>query len=405
MSSTDHPLAEGGATPARRRPWVGTAARLGIIAAITLILLEISLNLWLARFASEAAFERFATFEQVRRRHPLRFAGHPYLDYMNAPQYAKGGTHHDARGFRGPRFATPKAPGAFRVVALGGSTTYSEFIDDDRDTYPAQLEKSLRALGYGGVEVINAGAPGYTSWESLVNLEFRVLDLEPDLLVVYDALNDIHARLVAPDHYRGDNTGYRRQWRLRSTPWYERLATVRIVLRLLGLSSPAVDLFNLTAHRDTFRFDRSTSEVQSEILAKNPPVYFERNLKSMIGIARIHGVGIMFATFAYSPKKGDYAAAPSYSAAIAEHNRIIGGLEAAYTVPVFDYAAAMTGRRCQGCWVDGRHVNAKGAAVQGGLFAEFIHERGLVPDPKNAADGGVAESSPRAIRAAWSAVE
>jgi lysophospholipase L1-like esterase len=82
-------------------------------------------------------------------------------------------------------------------VAIGGSTTYTIKVEDDDKTFTQQLEWIIaNDYGYRNVEVINAGVGGYTSWESLINLEFRVLNLQPDLIAVYHGVNDIHARLV-----------------------------------------------------------------------------------------------------------------------------------------------------------------------------------------------------------------
>lgn len=358
---------------------LGAVMRVFVIAVITLALLEISINIWINHFADKQTFQQFATFDDVLERYLLRFKEHPYLNYMNAPKYKKNGTRHDKRGYRGPRFSKHKAPGAFRIVAIGGSTTYTEFVDDDRDTYPAQLQKRLRKLGYAKIEVINAGAPGYTSWESLINLEFRVLDLEPDMVINYDALNDVHARLVDPDHYRGDNTGYRRQWKIPRPPCYEQVATVRVLLRLLGRSKTATDLHDLTTRTDTYRYKNRAPTPKAEILKRNLPTYFERNLKSMIAVAKINNVQIMFATFAYHPKKNDYLNADCYRKGIAEHNQIIRNLAAEYNVPVFDFAAKMPTLTCPKCWHDGRHVSKKGAALQGKLFADFIDQQDLIP--------------------------
>jgi lysophospholipase L1-like esterase len=93
----------------------------------------------------------------------------------------------------------------FRIVTVGASTTYGFFLDDE-ETYPAQLQQVLREeYGYENVEVINAGVPYYTSWDALVNIAFRIPELEPDLVILYEAINDIYARNVLPDCYQGNN--------------------------------------------------------------------------------------------------------------------------------------------------------------------------------------------------------
>ena len=42
-------------------------------------------------------------------------------------------------------------------------------------------------------EVINAGIPGWTTAESLINLHFRVLELSPDMVIICHAVNDTFA--------------------------------------------------------------------------------------------------------------------------------------------------------------------------------------------------------------------
>ena len=69
------------------------------------------------------------------------------------------------------------------------------------------------AFDAGGLrfEVLNCGVPGYTSIESLVNLELRLLELDPDVVLIYHGIND--ARMVQGRGWRADYTHVRRSWR------------------------------------------------------------------------------------------------------------------------------------------------------------------------------------------------
>ncbi len=92
---------------------------------------------------------------------------------------------------------------------VGGSTTYSTGVDNYRHSYPYLFEKYIHGKGIDHVEVINAGVGGYDSYRNLINILFRVLPLQPDLLVIYQGFNDIDPRLVYPySDYLGDNSGY-----------------------------------------------------------------------------------------------------------------------------------------------------------------------------------------------------
>src|SRR4030095_3803232 len=116
--------------------------------------------------------------------------------YVPKPGYeVKGANIHikiNSRGFRGDEFAVPKPPGTFRIVCLGASTTFSAETSSNDAVWPHQLQEKLRATYPGrGIEVINAAVGGYVSDDNLKNLEHRVLPLEPDLVIYYEANNEI----------------------------------------------------------------------------------------------------------------------------------------------------------------------------------------------------------------------
>jgi len=106
----------------------------------------------------------------------------------------------NARGYRGPPFAVPKPAGVRRVVVLGGSAAFDIHAADGAD-WPRQLEGRLRALGHADVEVINAGVPGNATWDMLGRLAGEIWMFEPDLVVFYEAWNDIKAfGTITPEH-------------------------------------------------------------------------------------------------------------------------------------------------------------------------------------------------------------
>ena len=75
----------------------------------------------------------------------------------------------------------------------------------------AQMEAMLReARPDLDVEVVNAGVPSYTTAESLANLAYRIVDLEPDMIVVYHAVNDYRTRVYS--NYDPAYFHYRKVW-------------------------------------------------------------------------------------------------------------------------------------------------------------------------------------------------
>ena len=165
------------------------------------------------------------------------------------------------------------------------ASTYTIAVEDNEKTFPYQLEKILREdYDYPNIEVINAGVGGYNSWESLINLQFRVLDIDPDLIIVYHGTNDVHTRLVLPDAYKGDNSGRRQQWSKPDVPLAERSLLFRLILRRWGLTSQ-VGLGTFIDSPNFFGAGSREWPVENDkakaSLKENQPIYFRRNLSNM----------------------------------------------------------------------------------------------------------------------------
>jgi len=347
---------------------------------LTFFLLEIGARLWLNYLVTPEQYDRYVLFTSLDAKE-YAWTPHPYLVYYPSPNYQKGLTSHNSLGYRNDEFSLEKPDGVYRIVALGGSSTYDVSIKDNGETFTAQLEKVLHEeYGYTNVQVINAGVPGYNSWEILVNLEFRVLDLDPDLVIIYEGTNDVHARLVEPASYRGDNSGRRQPWSVPSVPLWEHSAVLRILSRMTNFTRQvSVDDFTSSptflSWPFEFRLDEDGTD-PTKILEKNPPIYFQRNLENMIAIAKEHSIEVLFATWAYSPYLNDYASKDYYQQGFQENNEVVKEVANRHHIPLYDFAAVMP--QDAKYWADGRHVNEAGALEKARLFAEFIDAEGLI---------------------------
>lgn len=290
-------------------------------------------------------------------------------------------TYHNSLGYRSREFSAEKTQGRYRIALLGGSSTYTVAGLDNEKTFSYQLERILRDdYGHRHVEVINAGVHGYNSWESLINLQFRVLDIDLDLVIIYHATNDVHARLVAPGAYRGDNSGRRQQWNLPCMALWEQSVFARFVGRNLGISNQIVLETAVTSPRyvGLGESEAGAMEAAVELLRKNPPVYFRRNLNNMVSVARDNNVKFVFATWAHSPQFGDYAAAEPYQIGFKEHNQIVKEVAVEWGAFLYEFASLMPTEREY--WSDGRHVNEDGALLKAQLFAKFIDGSGVIDE-------------------------
>lgn len=108
------------------------------------------------------------------------------------PGLVRGGIRINGLGFRGPEIAMPKPDGTVRLAFLGASTTYCAEVSSNEVAWPHLVTEMLRSrYPETRFDYVNAGVPGYTTAENIKNLEFRVAPLEPDVIVIYEATNDL----------------------------------------------------------------------------------------------------------------------------------------------------------------------------------------------------------------------
>ena len=98
----------------------------------------------------------------------------------------------NALGFRGPEIEKAKPPGRIRIAFLGASTTFCAEVSGDAAVWPQVAVENQRDR-FPGVDFdfVNGGVPGYTVASSLKNLQYRVSPLQPDVVVIYHATNDL----------------------------------------------------------------------------------------------------------------------------------------------------------------------------------------------------------------------
>ena len=92
------------------------------------------------------------------------------------------------RGLRGDP-ATERRD-VYRVLCIGDSITFGDKLDEG-DTYPAILARLLRRRAGGRpIEVVNAGVPGYSSYQGLIFWR-RLAELAPSAVIVGYGFNDV----------------------------------------------------------------------------------------------------------------------------------------------------------------------------------------------------------------------
>lgn len=170
-------------TAPRARVW---SVRI-LIVALTLVVTYAGFELVLDRYYSEGQSKSMTTF------HPVRGWAHVPGNYWVKPlrELHKIDIHINDLGFRGPNDAY-SATEKGGIVILGDSFVVSRDIEYS-ESFPQRLEHLLNSRTSGGVEVVNAGVPGYgTAQELLLVRElYESRHIKPDVFLLMFFTNDI----------------------------------------------------------------------------------------------------------------------------------------------------------------------------------------------------------------------
>jgi hypothetical protein len=319
---------------------------------------------------------------------------HPYTLYFPAPDLVSidGTLQHDSRGFRGPEVAVPKPDGVYRIVCLGGSTTYGAFVHDPMAAYPMQLRETLRKRqGTDRLEVVNAGIVYATSAETLGTFALRGLELEPDMIVLNMGGNDIEP-FLAPD-YRPDYRHWRKNWTLPRSSLPLRLAlqspTIRLMygrrLNHLSFSHPFQDVPSTTGWDGNWPQGRRGEAL--EWARREDPVGFRNNTESIILMAKGRGMRVVLVNFAFAPQyiEKEFDKFPAGRVAWEKHLKIFEELAARHETPLIHFERNTIPPEH---WIDNWcHLDEVGERLKAEMIAGYIApviEAGLagaVPEP------------------------
>lgn len=308
------------------------------------------------------------------------YAPHHYALYGLNPDFVtEEGTRHNSLGFRDERDLAPDDQ-AIRIVFLGGSTTYTIRLRDNRKIFSSGLEQELNSrfgdrLGDRRIEVINAGLGGSTSAENLIRLAFFVSEVNPDLVVIQHGLNDVRPRLTGT--IRTDYGNYRKSWEAPS-PFDSRNSIAYGVTVSLAQTTM---LGNFIAHATRLTKARQVGAYTTrphegdpaENLERNEARYFARNTRYMVGLAREMGARVLLVTAPFTDELDAI-----HAKGAAEHNRILRAIAAEKDVLLFDLAAEMTLDDLH--LPDAVHVSQEGSDLKRDLYLRYLVDNQVVEE-------------------------
>jgi len=120
----------------------------------------------------------------IEQLYPVEYVRHPrpYSMFAGKPSVA----NLNSLGYRGDVPQMPKPADEYRIIFLGGSTVY--FGNPSISTL---VEEIFKQNGIHHIKVYNFGVMSSVSGMELARIVFEVLDLAPDMIVMYNGGNDI----------------------------------------------------------------------------------------------------------------------------------------------------------------------------------------------------------------------
>lgn len=180
----------------------------------------------------------------------------------------------------------PKGRKVLRVACLGGSTTQdTTAYVEEQITYPTELQRLLNeSLGPDSdvvVETLNAGYAAHSTMHMLVLLETELLEQKPDVLVVYENINDL---LV--NYFPGP-----------TTPTY----ASKFLHPFYLPPEMTVEQSTLLDHSRFYTWTRARlrTVTRDEIHYTDEPIElihaatYRRNLHTIVAVAKAHGIQVV----------------------------------------------------------------------------------------------------------------
>jgi len=302
-------------------------------------------------------------------------------------------------GFRGDTLVMPKPATELRVFMVGGSTTECLYLDDSKAINRILQDELNRRMPAGAVaKVYNAGKSGDRSDDHVSMIVHRIIHMNPDLIIVFAGVNDLSAAIAKADSFHMKNS---QEKRFTFSELLRMAATEFQIPRRMFYAGKKL-FFKKDAH-DVLEEIKSRSDYRDKVkfISKFPvssqrpaadPTAFRDNLKTIAGVAKSHGVELVFMTqqttwnSAVDPRVKDwqwmlYRAGTRYrpemlDEAMERFNDVTGNVALENSVPVYDIVKTIP--KSLDFFYDDVHFNINGAHEAAVGLASFLADHNLL---------------------------
>jgi lysophospholipase L1-like esterase len=282
-------------------------------------------------------------------------------------------------GFHSPELQEKKDQ--FRVVFLGGSTTFNE--GPVEETYPHFVYKILKRYNVD-VDYINAGCNGYTSTESLISYHLQLKSLQPDLLIFYHARNDL---LLSSNEFYSPNITYLNPLPALNYPSslhkaLSRLSYAYVVFsEIMGIHSVRRALLVNDKERvKVYGYPATVDRYMENIKKGRVFEVFRNNVEALAVLAGQNKTPLVFVSFDFVADKIKSKGIPKDRPLTADEKQLLNDYINRLNAIVKDvslryenaYFFDLSGQLSRENFIDGCHLNKNGKQQKAELIADFL---------------------------------
>ena len=241
---------------------------------------------------------------------------HPYLLYVNNPNYFDSVLQHNSSGYRSPEFKIRKDSNTIRILTLGGSTTYGYLNRNPNTTWPAILQRKLQRNTNKKVEVLNGGLNYATSAELLASYIFRHRYVNADLIILHEGGNDVFPEVFP--NYNPEYSHFRSNGNSIKLRKGEKFMLHSNVFKLFY--SVWLNTSGTVYSPQPYGCDELIkTEVVERVANDSNFIGFKRNVDLMITLAKSDGKKIFLMSFLNAPYKRIYETRPDLKNIVDEY--------------------------------------------------------------------------------------
>lgn len=333
----------------------------------------------------------------VRSAHP------PNVRYRTAPEPGLRGIgpqnvfSTDNLGFRGDFLTIPKPKNEFRIFLVGGSTTECFYLDDGKALNSVLQEQLMqRAPKDVAVKVYGAGKSGDASDDHISMIAHRIVQLEPDMIVLFSGVNDLtrsiyeydYLHLTRPAEFFEPRASTFALW---ATDYQIPRRLYYLKMRLSPTERQVLEQVPLTTNVQQKRRLGQGAPISNERPRVDTAAY-AHNLRTVVGAAKANHVQVVLITqqstwnSAVDPEAAKWHAVlyrngvnyreDFMDQALEALNDQMRAVAAEESVPIYDLAKAMP--KTLEFFYDDVHFNENGARRAATELAALITDKQLI---------------------------